>query len=186
MVYKSKFDLLKHFAELELKLGAEIGVSQGYFSKKMFEAIPNLKLFCVDAWLSYPGVRRWMPNNRRANLYYEITKKTLALYNAVIMRGMSVEMSKQIPDGSLDFVFIDANHAFDYVMEDLIHWVPKVRSGGIVSGDDYFHFKKSGVIEAVDAYTKAHGIKFELTDPLTDKIQDRGTQEQPVYWWVKQ
>jgi hypothetical protein len=55
----------------------------------------------------------------------------------------------------------------------------------MVSGDDYFHFKKAGVIEAVDAYTKAHGITFELTDPLTDKIQDRGTQEQPVFYWTK-
>jgi predicted O-methyltransferase YrrM len=98
---------------------------------------------------------------------------------------MSMDAVDDIPDNSLDFVFIDANHAFDYVMLDLIYWTKKVRPGGIVSGDDYFHFKKAGVVEAVDAYTKAHGITFELTDPLTNKIRDRNSQEQPVFYWTK-
>jgi hypothetical protein len=182
----SKFDLLKHFAKLGYKTGAEIGVSQGYFSKAMFETIPNLKLYCVDAWKSYVGVRRWMPSNERANTYYEIAKKTLAPYpNATIVRKMSMDAVKDFADSSLDFVFIDANHGFDYVMEDLINWTKKVRVGGIVSGDDYYHFKKAGVVEAVDVYTKAHGIKFELTDPLTHHIIDRKAPEQPVFYWTK-
>ncbi len=181
---KSKYQLIEHFKDRGYIVGAEIGVAQGYFSEAMFKAIPGLKLYCVDVWKWYRG-NRWVPRNGRSDQYFEITKKRLAPYNAVIIRKFSMDALQDVPDGSLDFVFIDANHAFDYVMEDLIHWTKKVRVGGIVSGDDYFHFKKAGVIEAVDAYTKAHGITFELTDPLTDKIQDRGTQEQPCFWWVK-
>jgi predicted O-methyltransferase YrrM len=101
------------------------------------------------------------------------------------MRKMSMEAVEEFEKESLDFVFIDSNHSFDYVMEDLIEWSKRVRKGGIISGDDYFHFRKAGVIEAVDTYTRVHGIKFNLTDPYPDKIQDRGCQEQPVYWWVK-
>ena len=182
---KSKYDLLKHFGELGFTTGAEIGVAQGYFSKAMFESIPNLKLYCVDVWKPYRG-NRWVPWNSRSDQYYEIAKKTLEPYNATIIRKMSMDALNDVPDNSLDFVFIDANHAFDYVMLDLIYWTKKVRIGGIVSGDDYFHFKKAGVVEAVDAYTKAHGIKFELTDPLTDKIRDRNSQEQPVFYWTKE
>ena len=181
---KSKYDLLHHFADMGFTKGAEIGVSQGEFSEAMFKIIPNLHLLCVDIWKPYRG-NRWMPKNNRADQYFEISKKRLASYNAILIRKMSMDAAKDIPDGSLDFVFIDANHAFDYVMMDLIEWTKKVRVGGIVSGDDYFHFKKAGVVEAVDAYTKAHGITFELTDPLTDHIQDRGHQEQPVYYWTK-
>ena len=91
---------------------------------------------------------------------------------------------KRIPDGSLDFVYIDSNHSYDYVMEDLINWSRKVRKGGIVSGDDYYNFGGAGVVGAVDDYTKAHGIKFELTDPYPE-IMDRGHHEKPSYWWVK-
>lgn len=181
---KSKYELIKKFNELGYKNGAEIGVSQGHLSEAMFKAIPGLHLFCVDSWLSYPGVRRWMPSNERANNYFEIAKARLAPYNATIIRKFSMDAAGEIPNGSLDFVYIDANHAFDYVMEDLIHWSRKVRKGGIVSGDDYFHFKGAGVIEAVDTYTKAHGITFQLTDPYPEQIQDRGTQEQPSFWWM--
>ena len=41
----SKYDLIKHFGELGLKIGAEIGVAQGHLSEAMFRAIPNLKLY---------------------------------------------------------------------------------------------------------------------------------------------
>jgi hypothetical protein len=181
----SKYDLLNHFAKLGFKVGAEIGVSQGYFAEKMFQAIPGLKLYCVDAWKSYPGVRRWMPNQQRADTYFEIAKKRLAPYNAVIVHKMSMDAVRDFEDNSLDFVFIDANHGFDYAMEDIINWSRKVRVGGIVSGDDYYHFKKAGVVEAVDIYTKMHGIKFELTDPLTHHIIDRKAPEQPVFYWTK-
>lgn len=71
-------------------------------------------------------------------------------------------------------------------MEDLIEWSKKVRVGGIVSGDDYYHFRKAGVIEAVDAYTAAHGIKFSLTDPYSDYLRDREGFEQPSYYWVRE
>ena len=71
------------------------------------------------------------------------------------------------------------------VMQDLIEWTKKVRPGGIVSGDDYYQFRKAGVIEAVDIYTKVHGIRFELTNPIPERIQDRGSQEQPSFYWTK-
>ena len=95
---------------------------------------------------------------------------------------------KMFKDRSLDFVFIDANHAFDYVMQDLIEWTKKVRIGGIVSGDDYYPFKKgdqsfAGVVEAVDSYRKAHDIPVNFTKP--GEITDRGSKEQPCYYWTK-
>lgn len=186
---KSKYDLIKHFNELGFKRGAEIGVAEGVFSEVMCQTIPDLELYCVDIWYPYRG-NRWSGSTERNEHHFKAATERLAKYNTHIIRAMSMEATKFIKDGSLDFVFIDANHAFDYVMQDLIEWSKKVRLGGIVSGDDYYQFKKDhqdfgGVVGAVDAYTKAHGIKFELTDPYLDKIKDRGCQEQPVYWWIK-
>jgi len=182
---KSKYDLLIHFAELGFSYGAEIGVSQGHFSEAMFKVIPGLDLLCVDNWEPYKG-NRWGKKQQTNDEYYETAKKRLAPYHAYLMKFKSMEVVRDVTDELLDFVYIDGNHSFDYVMQDLIEWSKKVRPGGIVSGDDYYDFKGAGVIEAVDAYTKAHGIEFNLTDPLPDKIQDRGFQEQPSFWWVKQ
>ena len=181
---KSKYDLLKHFADLEFKVGAEIGVSRGKLSEAMLVSIPDLYLYCVDPWIDYED-DRWTYSQEKKNGYFREAYKRLSQYNAKIIRKLSMDAVRGIIPESLDFVYIDSNHSFDYVMQDLIEWSKRVRKGGIVSGDDYYKFKGAGVIEAVDAYTKAHGIKFELTDPLTDKIQDRGSQEQPSFYWTK-
>lgn len=181
---KSKYDLIKHFEELGYSEGAEIGVAEGYLSVAMFKAIPNLHLYCIDNWAPYKG-NAWSGSIERNEHHFNHASKILSHYNATIIRKMSMDAVKNFQDNSLDFVYIDGNHSFDYVMEDLIEWTKKVKVGGIVSGDDYYHFRKAGVIEAVDAYTHAHGIKFNLTDPYTNKILDRGSQEQPSYWWMK-
>jgi len=182
---KSKYELLKHFGALGFTKGAEIGVAQGYFSEAMFKAIPGLELICVDSWTPYKG-NRWGGSVKRNEHHYGATLERLGKYNAKIVRNFSMNAVRDVKEESLDFVYIDACHAFDFVMQDIIEWSRKVRKGGIVSGDDYYKFKGAGVIEAVDAYTKAHGIKFKLTDPYPDKIQDRGSQEQPSFYWVKQ
>jgi predicted O-methyltransferase YrrM len=151
----------------------------------MFQSIPNLLLFCIDIWQPYKG-NAWAGSLERNNNHFKTTTERLSKYNAIIMKQMSIDAVKKFKDNSLDFVYIDANHSFDYVMQDLIEWSKKVRVGGIVSGDDYYNFRKAGVIEAVNAYTSAHKIKFNLTDPYPNKITDRGSQEQPSYWWVKE
>lgn len=182
--FKSKFDLIKYFAELNFTKGAEIGVAEGYFSEAMFKTIPNLELFCVDSWEVYKN-NRWAGSEERNIHHRNTTKERLSKYNAGIIEEFSMDAVQQFDDGELDFVYIDANHSFDYVMQDLIEWSKKVRKGGIVALDDYYDFKGAGVIEAVDAYCKAHGITPNFTDPYTDKIQDRGSQEQANAWWIK-
>src|SRR3972149_1690136 len=153
--YKSKFDLIKWFGELGFKKGAEIGVAEGYFSEAMFKAIPNLELYCVDSWQVYKG-NRWAGSKERNKHHFEKTRERLSDYicsgKCFLMNGFSMMWAADFQDESLDFVYIDANHSFDYVMQDLIEWSKKVRKGGVVSGDAYYHFRKAGVIEAVDAY----------------------------------
>ncbi|NIT59155.1 MAG: hypothetical protein GWN00_23910, partial [Aliifodinibius sp.] len=59
----------------------------------------------------------------------------------------------EIPDGMLDFVYIDADHRFDHVMQDIILWFKKIRRGGILSGHDY-DFGNGDVGDAVKVFCK--------------------------------
>jgi hypothetical protein len=43
----------------------------------------------------------------------------------------------QIPDGSLDFAYIDGDHTLRGITIDLIRLLPKVKEGGIIGGDDF-------------------------------------------------
>jgi len=90
-----------------------------------------------------------------------------------------MEALADVPDGSLDFVYIDADHTFDHVMSDIIWWARKVRYGGIVAGHDYYRFRRAGVVPAVNVYTHQHGItRWFITDYLKDRT--------PSYFWMRE
>jgi len=146
--------LAQLFAEVGYKYGAEVGVAKGHHALRLFRNIEGLKLMLVDPWHAYNRL-----SDEKAKIRYDMCVKRLAGYNAEYKIMTSLEAVKDVPDGSLDFVYIDGLHEFDAVMTDLIFWAPKVRTGGIIAGHDYYHFYQAGVIDAVNAYTHAHVIK---------------------------
>jgi len=162
--------LAQVFNEVGFKSGAEVGVRKGEFSLVLCQSIPGLKLLSIDPWTPYVKA-----NEQKQKEYYEITVKTLAPYNAEIIKKTSMEAVKDVPDGSLDFVYIDGLHDFDSVIMDILEWNKKVKRGGIISGDDFIHGYQIGVMFAVEAYTRAHNINpWYLTN-------DR----EPTWFWVK-
>jgi hypothetical protein len=146
--------------------GAEIGVWEGIHAAALCRANPGLHLLCVDAWTPYGGDETqasaadpvFAKRVRRAE---EVAQRLLAPLNCTIRRQFSVEAAATVPDASLDFIYIDGAHNFANVMADLLAWVPKVQSGGIISGHDYKHYQRNRqirVVEAVDAFTRAYDI----------------------------
>jgi len=61
----------------------------------------------------------------------------------------SVAAAALFPDASLDWVHLDARHDYASVKADIEAWLPKIRSGGWLSGDDYNEEKWPGVVKAV-------------------------------------
>ena len=140
--------------ELGYNYGAEIGVQRGLNAESMFKNNPNLHLVCVDPW---KGFSRTINDEKNIEIHEECLVR-LEPYNVTYMEMGSLEAVKLIPDGSLDFVYIDQMHDFDSNMMDLICWSPKVKRGGIVAGHDFCEQYQYGVIDAVKAYTRAHNI----------------------------
>lgn len=146
-------DLIEVFAEVGYRVGAEVGVRKGENALFMFKTIPDLKLYCIDPWTPY----KTMPKERQ-DVYLQIAHEALDQYDAIFVQKTSMDAVKDFEDEFFDFVYIDGRHEFDFVMEDLIHWSPKVKKGGIVSGHDYYFFPDGGIVDAVNAYTKANNI----------------------------
>ena len=61
----------------------------------------------------------------------------------------SVNASKIFPDASLEWVHLDARHDYASVKTDIQAWLPKIRRGGWLSGDDYDEKKWPDVVRAV-------------------------------------
>lgn len=130
-------DLPELFKELEFKSGAEIGVLYGTYSETLCQNLPDTKIYSIDQWVHYPVYK----NFRKAEMYepiYQKAIKRLSQYsNNIIIRKSSIEALNEFEDNSLDFVFIDADHRFQYVVNDIAGWSKKVRKGGIISGHDF-------------------------------------------------
>lgn len=172
---KNRTELAKYFAQLGFKRGAEIGVGSGIFSKRMLEIIPNLNLLCVDSW------RR----RKRHKDFYEARKVLMPYSGATVIWAFSVDAAKLIPHEWLDFVYIDADHTYERVKDDILQWAKRVRKGGIVSGHDYFDAKhiNLGVIKAVDEYVKKIGYELNVTE--WDLETPEKDERQPSWWFIK-
>ena len=150
--------------------GAEIGVNHGETQLHLLRHLPGIvRLFAVDPWTNYPGYRKslaaakWRKQKtfEAALARYEKRLDEYGVRNKVcIMRCQSRDAAAFVEDGLLDWVFIDANHAYEYVREDIALWTPKVKPGGIVAGHDYMDRKEWGVIRAVHEAFPA-GIRTE-------------------------
>lgn len=175
-------DIPKLFTELGFKKGVEIGVLDGAYSRELFKLIPGLYLIGVDPWESYSGYKDFRKD--RIAQAYESAKEIYKGKNGKIIRGYSNDKKilDSIPDESLDFVYIDGNHAYEYVVADIANWSKKVRKGGVVAGHDYDDFSGTSrrylmnVINAVDGWCKSYEIS-----PLFIATNNRGA----TWFYVK-
>lgn len=178
-------ELIALWRDLGYTVGAEIGTEAGRYAEEICRGVPGLKLYCVDPYLAYARYTDHVSQSRLDN-FYNVAVSRLNKQNkfdAEIIRATSLEAVKRFAPGSLDFVFIDGNHHFDFVVQDIIAWAPIVRPGGIVAGHDYKPEGSErtpipfGVIEAVNAYTIAHKIS-QWYVVKGDKC--------PSWFWVKE
>lgn len=169
--------IYKQFAEKGYTLGCEIGVYKGENAKVMLDIIPNLKLYLVDAYRKYSYIKRkkgnrWKWDQSSMDRVRAMALKRLAKSNVMWLMLPSTEAVRAINDIVFDFVYIDSDHRFDYVMHDLLMWGEKVRPGGCISGHDY---GIRSVKKAVKAYAESHELPLTITDKAAEQRQSKTT-----------
>lgn len=154
--------------------GAEIGVFTGKMSRCLLQR-EDLLLTMVDSWKgggeSYEGdsgdFHATLTQDKQ-DAYYLKAKEAVkfAGSRAHILRMSSREAAIGQVNGSLDFVFIDADHSYEGVVSDIEAWLPKLKPGGLLAGHDYDNpdFPKFGVKRAVDEFCVRTGLTLDLGD----------------------
>lgn len=172
--------ILRHLGDVPALRGVEIGVYLGELSAFLLTERPGLHLTMVDPWApAVPGSRyhasgEWhgtLSGQQQEAFYREALARTeFAAARRKVIRLPSVEAANVVPDASLDFAFIDGEHTYEAVVEDIAAWLPKVKSGGLLCGHDIdnhqFAFGAS-VRRAVDEAAAEHGWTVEVGDNFT-------------------
>jgi hypothetical protein len=140
--------------EKYVEIGAWKGKSICYAAVEIINSGKNITIDSVDTWEGSPGESVIMNDKSIKNntLYNEFIKNIEPVKHIVTPVKMpSVEAAKLYEDKSLFFVFIDGSHLYESVKEDILAWLPKVKSGGFIGGHDIDQTEEfNGVRKAVD------------------------------------
>ena len=134
----SDFGMLMNLADKVKRPGmtaAEVGCWKGATTGALGQVVKENDgiLWCCDPWenetcgADHTDILETFEKNIQA---LELTD------NIVILRKPSREAYKQFLDDSLDIVFLDGLHMYDYIWPDIINFWPKIREGGIICGHD--------------------------------------------------
>lgn len=180
--YRNDFGVL--LTDLNLDgFGIEIGVAMGNFSEVLLANTKLKKIYFLDPWKEYPKEvynDQTNCNQKGQDSRYAFVVEKLKKYGErqSIIRKDSVESLIDFENEYFDFIYIDANHAYEYVKKDMNNWYPKLKVGGIFSGHDYMN----GVTR-----TGVYGVKSAVDEFCKDRniipLVTRGTRRCPSSWY---
>jgi len=115
---------------------AEVGVQDGYNARTMLIEMGIKRLYLVDPYdMQFKGIPSDYESHKEH--YTNMFNNVREFFNKVtIVTQPSDFASGLFTDGFFDWVYIDANHDYASVKNDLNSWYSKVRFGGILSGHD--------------------------------------------------
>lgn len=157
-----------HFVEV----GVWKGKSLSYLAVEIINSGKKIRLDAVDTWEGSPLEHTHYnhPDVINKTLYERFLESTESIRGAFnIVRSDSVAAADLYENESLDVVYIDASHHYDFVKADILAWLPKVKRGGLLCGHDYVA-PRGLAHENYDVHTVVNELfpnDFEITDGVT-------------------
>jgi hypothetical protein len=152
-------------------VGAEIGVHVGDFSAEILRVVKPSRLHLIDPWryeagpeyreMGYGGQLRFgqAEMDDRYDGVMARFRKQREKGQVSVHRGRSAVIAREFRDSYFDWVYIDGNHFYEFVKEDLERFLPKVKVGGYLAGDDYIEgWWKDGVRRAVTEFLETRPV----------------------------
>jgi hypothetical protein len=177
------------FNKLHYNLGIELGSFQGKFANHILTNW-NGKLICVDLFDRHDNTDLHNPHG----FYLKCDINTvLPTFNhnlknftnrLLTIQSDTKNAAQFFPDNYFDFIYIDAEHSYNSVINDMSHWYPKLKSKGLFAGHDFLaefnyslenneiyqpHNKSEyvgtfGVNTAVTKFANQHNVQFYTTN----------------------
>lgn len=155
-----------------VEVGSWMGQSVIYLAQQVAISKKDIKINAVDIWdmsYDYEPFHSMFEKAKSLNtdLYglFTLNLETFNVSNLVNPLMMnSVTASEEFEKETVDVVFIDANHSYEAVRDDLRAWWPKIKKGGIMTGHDYFNPPPDGVKQAVDEFFQLLDLSVQIKE----------------------
>lgn len=122
-------------------IGAELGVLKGHLTPGLIEWLKPTKLYVVDPWYLLGPTWEWAAGDQstvRALLRtIRRLRPALEKEQAHVVVDDDLVFLANLPDQSLDWVYLDSSHMYDHTLKELTLLVRKVKQGGVIAGDDW-------------------------------------------------
>ncbi len=147
LLYFKRYEILaKLINDNNFKTYIEVGVWEGETPRYLIKNTELDKLILVDSYSKDSEMSNYgdviQAQDKVIDLMTANTKKVVPFFTS------SESASKLIKDNSIDIIFLDADHAYESVKQDIELWYPKLKKDGILAIHDY-QIKYFGVIKAV-------------------------------------
>lgn len=153
-------------------IGAELGVHKGYFSPLLLSQLAPRKLYLIDPWFLQGKAWRWGKGNRNivdalCRVMRDMEDDFIAGTLVLVIKDDLTALA-EMPDGYLDWVYLDTNHRYEQTVKELALLKIKVRAGGVIAGDDWHpdpSHKHYGVYRAVMEFVDQEHYRILEADP---------------------
>lgn len=163
---------------------AEIGVAQGDFAAVLLAATSPRELHLIDPWshletetlggfetlkqlANDPNAHATPPpaNSAGDAQFQAVTRRFASEPRVRLHRQYSYRLAQTFSDAFFDYVYLDGNHTYEFVLRDLLDFAPKVKPDGLILGHDFFRDEFAdrenyGVIPAVQTFLRRSGYQF--------------------------
>ena len=165
----------------DFKVVAEVGIGYGFHAKSILENTNVDKIYLIDPMQYYPNdaFATDVINYGGFELLVKNITSYLEEYKSryTWFRQPSITINnEQIPNESLDAIFIDGDHSYEAVSKDLPFWFNKLKKGGWLLGDDY---------ASCHPETKKAVDEFSIKNNLTIDFLYKPNNTYPIYKFVK-
>lgn len=137
---KNRIELIDLFEKNRVfNRGIEIGSYKGEYAKEILNKW-NGKLYLLDLWRSVDdGSYIDETNCKNYNDIMNTCCENIRTFEnrCFMLRANADDLCNLFPNEYFDFIYIDANHKYDAVLNDMNKWFPKLRKGGVFAGHDY-------------------------------------------------
>jgi predicted O-methyltransferase YrrM len=169
--FDHRYDLADLCNEHGVTNAAEIGTDRGEFAVHFLQRWKGQTLLCVDSYVSYDN----MPWPRHMDAMVAAMRLAPFGDRVRFIPMESVRAAHHLhKEWRLQFIYIDGDHEYSAVRQDLEAWWPRLDPRGILAGHDFANHQGgwfdiadlsqgNGVVKAVMEFAGDHELIVNLT-----------------------